>query len=231
MSWAKSLLVQNGRAGGSRRFVALRRGRYRAGVAFLVAVIVGLAFGAADQYLGSMSWLGPWASTAAQVSAPWLVLPFVAGLTQQRARRAAVLGLVVSASALLGYFAMTYSPMEIHPWSFHRFAAGLVAVTTRGWYNPVYILGGLVTGPLFGFLGQRWRVKRWWVSATIVAGALCMEPLARWAAGQLMGPAPVWRTEVALGIFVAVVFTVTFLAGRRARAAIPTDGSSVNPSS
>ena len=43
--------------------------RYRFLVAFLIAAILGLAFGAADQYLGSMSWLGPWASTAAQMSA------------------------------------------------------------------------------------------------------------------------------------------------------------------
>ena len=93
-------------------------------MAYLVAVIVGLAFGAADQYLGSMSWLGPWASTAAQMSAPWLILPFVVGITQQRARRAAALGLVVTVSALLGYFAMTYSPMEIHPWTLSRFSSG-----------------------------------------------------------------------------------------------------------
>jgi hypothetical protein len=198
-------------------------------VGYLVAVIVGLAFGAADQYLGSMSWLGPWASTAAQVSAPWLVLPFLAGLTQRRARRAAVLGLVVTASALLGYFAMTYSPMEIHPWSVDRFTAGMVAVTTRGWYNPVYILGGLVTGPLFGFLGQRWRVRRWWVSAAIVAGTLCLEPLARWASGQLIGPTPVWTTEVALGVLVATVFAFRFLSSRRRRATVPSNGPPVDP--
>jgi hypothetical protein len=125
---------------------------------------LGLAFGAADQQLGTLTAeLGPWTSTAAQMSAPWLVLPFLIGLTQSDARRAAVLGLVVTASALVGYFAMTYSPLEIHPWTLDRFTSGFVAVTTSG-YNPLYVLGGLVTGPLFGLLGQRWRLRRSWVS-------------------------------------------------------------------
>ena len=54
--------------------------RYRCSVIFLIGVIVGLAFGAGDQFLGSRSiTLGLWASTAAQVSAVWLVLPFPPG--------------------------------------------------------------------------------------------------------------------------------------------------------
>jgi len=187
-------------------------------MAYLVAVILGLAFGAGDQYLGTLLWIGPWTATAAQVSAPWLILPFVAGLTQERPRRAAALGLVVTVSALFGYFAMTYSPMEIHPWTLGRFTSGMVAVTTRGWYNPLYILGGLVTGPLFGFLGQRWRVRRSLISAAIVAGALCLEPLVRLAAGQLMPPAPVWTAEVASGAVVAALFALTLMTWRRTRA-------------
>jgi hypothetical protein len=118
-------------------------------------------------------------------------------------------------SALLGYFAMTYSPVEIHPWTVHRFTTGMVAVTTRGWYNPMYILGGVVTGPLFGLLGQRWRVRRWWVSAAFVAGAICLEPLARFGAGELMPPAPVWVVEVALGAVVATLFTITVVLSRQ----------------
>jgi hypothetical protein len=183
-------------------------------VAYLLAALVGLAFGAGDQYLGTLVWLGSWTGTAAQVSAPWLVLPFVVGVTQPRARRAAMLGLVAAASALFGYFAMTYSPMEIHPWSLDRFTRGLVAVTTTG-YNPAYILGGLVGGPLFGLLGQRWRVRRSWVSAATVAGVLCLEPVARWASGQLMPPAPVWTVEVAVGAVAAALFILAILAWRR----------------
>jgi uncharacterized membrane protein (UPF0136 family) len=189
-------------------------------MAFLLAAILGLAFGATDQYLGTMLWLGSWAPTAAQVSAPWLILPFVVGMTQQRPRRAVVLGLVVTASALFGYFAMTYSPMEIHPWSLERFTTGMVAVTTTG-YNPAYIVGGLVTGPLFGFFGHRWRVRRSWVSAVLVAGALCLEPLARWATGQLSSPAHVWGVEVALGAAVAALFALAIFAPRRERELVP----------
>ena len=188
-------------------------------MAYLIAVILGLLFGAADQQLGSV--VHAWGATAAQVSAPWLVLPFLFGLSQRRARRAALLGLVATASALTGYFVMTYSPLEIHPWTFHRFTTGMVALTTRG-YNPFYILGGLVTGPLFGYLGQRWRVRRSWVSATLVAGALLLEPAVRSMTGQLSGPARVWTIEVVSGAVVAIVFIYAALTSR-GTAPIPSD--------
>jgi hypothetical protein len=90
----------------------------------------------------------------------------------------------------------------------------MIAVTSSG-YNPLFILGGLVTGPLFGLLGQRWRVRRSWVSAAIIAGALCLEPLACWATGQLMPPPPVWAAEVASGAVVAALFAYTLVAQRR----------------
>ena len=68
----------------------------------------------------------------------------------------------------------------------------------------------------FGLLGQRWRVRRSLVSASIVAGALCLEPLARWAAGRLMPPAPVWTVEVTSGAVVAALFVYALLDSRRA---------------
>lgn len=181
-------------------------------MAFFVTIVIGLVFGAGDQYLGSRSALGVWASTVSGMSAPWVVLPFLVGWTQQRARRAILFGLVATASALVGYFAMTYSPMEGVP--VDRFFPGVVAVARSG-YNPLWILGGLVTGPLYGWLGHRWRVGRSWMSASLVAGALCLEPLGRVVVGMLPPPDVVWGAEVALGSALAGSFAVTIAARRR----------------
>ena len=181
-------------------------------MAFFVAIVVGLVFGAGDQYLGSRSALGVWASTVSGMSAPWVVLPFLVGWTQERARRAMLFGLVATASALVGYFAMTYSPREGGP--VDRFLPGVVAVARSG-YNPLWILGGLVTGPLYGWLGHRWRIDRFRMGASLVAGALCLEPLGRVVVGILPPPDIVWGAEVALGAALAGFFVVASAARRR----------------
>jgi hypothetical protein len=192
-------------------------------MAYVVAALAGLAFGAGDQYLGTLtvgSALGTWTWTVSGMSAPWLLLPFVAGLTQDRARRAMALGLVVTLSALLGYFVMSHSPLEggrVEDW-----AGRVVRMITTG-YNPLWIAGGLVTGPAFGFLGQRWRMRRSWISAVAVTIALCLEPLARAAAGMDLDPAVVWLVEVAVGLCAAAAFAWA-IANRRA------DRSAASPS-
>jgi len=174
-------------------------------VLFLIAVAVGLCFGAADQYLGSLFTLGSWTVSASLLSAPWLVLPFVFGCRESRAGRAAVVGLVVTSSALSGYFLMIMSPFEGGRSSFdsHEVRGLLVS-------NTLNIVGGLVTGPLYGFLGQRWRTRRAWTSAVLVAGALCLEPLAVVAIGRgYEGSTAVWAAEIASGIAAALFFLAT----------------------
>jgi hypothetical protein len=170
---------------------------------FLAALAVGFAFGAAEQYILASGHVtrGTWGPTLSQLSAPWLVLPFLLGCSQVRPRRAAVLGLTVTLAGLAGYFTMMWSPVEGVPWS--QFAATWPTLLASQWRN---IVGGLFTGPLFGYLGQRWRTSRWWVSAAFVAGAFCLEPLARWVAGELWPPVFVWRAEVALGVTLALTF-------------------------
>lgn len=179
-------------------------------MSFALAALLGLLFGTADQYLGSMSWLGSWTSAAAQVSAPWLVLPFLVGTTEGHRRRAALLGLVAIAAALIGYFAMTYSPMEVHPWSVGRFLQGFVAIATTG-YNPAYIAAGATLGPVLGALGQRWRVERSWIGPALVAGALWLEPLVRIAIGELpyLGR-DVWIVEATIGAVASALVLVAF---------------------
>src|ERR1043166_7631203 len=181
---------------------------------YVVAAIAGLAFGAADQYLGNFSSLGAWAASVSGLSAPWLVLPFLAGATQDRRRRAMTVGLVVTLAALVGYVAMTYSPWENVPVS--RFWSGAEAVVRRG-YNPVWFAGGLVMGPVFGFLGHRWRTERSWPSGALVVATLLLEPVARVVAGMRSRPALVWEIELLIGLLAAAWF-----ASRRRRAAVPT---------
>jgi hypothetical protein len=79
---------------------------------YLIAAAAGLVFGGADQYLGSRVTLGLWASSLSGMSAPWLLLPFLCGLAQAVPRRAALAGLTVTVAALVGYFALTLSPLE-----------------------------------------------------------------------------------------------------------------------
>jgi hypothetical protein len=190
---------------------------HRRSTAFLAAIIVGLLFGSVDQYLGSLRllvWFGAWPSTVSQMSAPWLVLPFAVGCTELRPRRAMLLGLVATESALVGYFLMTLSPLEGVPLG--SFSSGLISLTRSG-LNPVYVVAGAATGLLFGLLGQRWRVDRSWTSALLVTGALCLEPMARFVAGRLSPPTAVWDAEIAVGITVAVGFVLVTLADRRTR--------------
>jgi hypothetical protein len=180
---------------------------------YLIAVVCGLAFGAIDQYLGTghvTSRIGWWTITVSGMSAPWLLLPFVAGMTQDRARRAVALGTVVTMSALAGYFVMSNSPVEAVPLT--QAGRGILADVRSG-YNPLWILGGLLTSPLFAWAGYRWRVSRSWVGPVLVTVALCCEPLARALArgrlqGGLTGSRVAWGAEIAVGLTLAAVFIV-----------------------
>jgi hypothetical protein len=183
-------------------------------MSYVVAALAGLAFGAADQYQGNFSSLGAWAASVSGLSAPWLILPFLAGSTQSRRRRAIVVGLVATLAALIGYVVMTYSPLENVPVS--RFGSGVLAMVRSG-LNPVWFVGGIVLGPVFGFLGHRWRTERWWLSAALVVATLLLEPLARTIAGMRSSPALVWELELLAGLLAGAWF-----ASRRSRSAVAT---------
>jgi hypothetical protein len=158
------------------------------------AILTSFLFGAADQYLGSVVTLGPWAVAVSTMSAPWLVLPFLVGTTRRTAQQGALIGLAATGAALIGYFAMTLSPIEgvtLSQIDLPRFAVS----QTRN------IVGGLITGPLFGLFGFRWRAQRSWIGALVIAAALCLEPLAHVVTGNSAAqPPPVWIGEIAVGL-------------------------------
>src|SRR5438093_8173224 len=76
-----------------------------------LALVLAALFGAGDQYLGSFS-MHPWMADVSLLSAPWLVLAFLAGCTQREPKPAALLGVGCTFSALIGYGLMTLSPVE-----------------------------------------------------------------------------------------------------------------------
>jgi hypothetical protein len=140
------------------------------------------------------------------------VLPFAFGFGQLQPRRAATTGLVVTITALLGYFLMIMGPFEGGQWNFSLHEARGLFVS-----NTLNIFGGFVTGPFYGFLGQRWRTRRAWISAVLVAGALCLEPFALTVAGRTLAGRSrlVWTLETAAGIATAGYFAISGLAYRR----------------
>ena len=169
----------------------------------VLALVVAAAFGAGDQYLGSFS-MHPWMADVSLLSAPWLLLPFFAGWTQRDARRAALLGLGCTFAALLGYGLMTLSPLE---------NAHLTTTTARGFLissNRIF-LGAIVTGPLFAWLGYRWRTEGRWLGAVATAALLCLEPLAHHIRSERVRLA-----EVAAGLAFASYFAVRAAARERA---------------
>jgi hypothetical protein len=171
-----------------------------------LALVLSAAFGAGDQYLGSLTgsghvWAAGWSSDISLLSAPWLVLPFVAGATQRDPRRAALLGLACTYAALLGYAVMTLSPVE---------HAHLTVATFRGFLisERSVLVGGIVTGPLFGWFGQRWRTRREIWGALLTAAVLCLEPLARRVTIDPIRYRAVWLAEVAVGLAFAAAVLV-----------------------
>ncbi len=177
----------------------------------VLALVLSAAFGAGDQYLGSLEgsghvWAAGWSAAVSLLSAPWLLLPFVAGCTERTARSAALLGLACTYVALLGYGVMTLGPLE---------HAHVTLATVRGFVGSErsVLVGGIVTGPFFGWLGWRWRVRREIASALVPAAALCLEPLARTVSIDPIRYRNVWVAEVAAGLALAAAMLVRRYAG------------------
>jgi hypothetical protein len=67
-----------------------------------------------------------------------------------------------------------------------------------------YLIGGVLTGPLFGWFGYRWRTRRDWRSALIAALVVCCEPVAHAAVGASVSFDGVWEAEVIAGLVMAL---------------------------
>lgn len=167
----------------------------------LLVVALAAAFGAADQYLGSISG-HPSATAVSLLSAPWLLVAFAAGWTQPTPKRAMTLGALGTLAALAGYWVMTVSPVEGGVLTIQEIRGLLIG-------QAALVFAAFVTGPLFGWLGNRWRTDRWSIAALIAAAALCLEPLAHLAAGSAIRSSGVGLGEVAVGLVMAAYVAAT----------------------
>ena len=178
--------------------------------------LLALVFGAADQFLGTthvMVHTGGWTTTVSNMSALWLIVPFLAGWSQRTPTRAAVAGALSLLAAFTGYWLLTLSPLE--GVSGAHAVAG-IAPLVEG--HAPWLLGGSVGAPLFGILGQRWRTTRAWTSALAVSLVLCLEPLAWVASGlgaRFSDARPVWLAEVLAGACTAVAMLTSRRRGMR----------------
>jgi Family of unknown function (DUF6518) len=185
----------------------------------VIALTAAVAFGAVDQYLPvaipMSSHLGAYlfAVEVSQMSAPWLLLPFLAGAWQSDQRRAALTGLAATWLSVLAYVLMIVSPMEGAHLTPRTFAFSLAS-------QWPWFAGGMITGPLYGWLGHRWRARPDPAAALLAALPILLEPVARWLAtrlglsstGWLVFPWPLQRSgvaaefaELAVGVLLAGV--------------------------
>lgn len=198
-------------------------------------VAVALAFGLAAAWVKGQdtdgcTGLAPLRAAFGNLSAPWLALPFWAGVGRRR-WPAAALGLAATLTALLAFYALTGLVVGLDGRSF----PADVPLWVRA--NRAYVEAGLLSGPLTGLLGCAWSLHRR-PRRLVLAGLLLLaEPLALLGLGLLRplalagGPAalrllPGWGLGVDAGpvrlsvYLVEVVLGVLLLArARRSRAA------------
>jgi hypothetical protein len=139
------------------------------------------------------------------MSAPWIVVPFLAGSGFARARHGALAGIVATLAAFAGFYVAEAVILDLgpHPWSVDlRLAAGTINVYERA---------GVLSGALYGALGTLWATGRVRAAALAVGFAFVVEPLvvlALWRGNLWGGPGilrfpALWIGEIVLGVILA----------------------------
>jgi len=142
------------------------------------------------------------------LSTPWLLVAFIPGTWTTRSRDGAIVGLVATMSALVGFYVLTSLLVDAG-------GHGIGDTLRRElWANRLYFASGALSGPLFGALGAWWRTTRS-LRATVLAGGLLMgEPIVMGALGLLFPSTivgldgvsiTVYVSELALGVILVLV--------------------------
>jgi hypothetical protein len=136
------------------------------------------------------------------LSAPWVLVPFLAGSRFRIVWRGAAVGVAVTLAAFLGFYVAEAAILDLgpHPWY-------VDLKLTVGW--NVYESWGIVSGLLYGALGALWSSRRSVIAAAAVGVAFVAEPLivlllwraGVWGGGGLLLHYPwMWSAEVLVGL-------------------------------
>jgi hypothetical protein len=146
-------------------------------------------------------------------SAPWVVIPFLAGTRFRSVSRGVLIGVAATLAAFAGFYAAEAAVLDLGTGSWIH-ALRLTLGSGR-----IYEEWGLASGALYGALGALWASRRWLAAGAAVGLAFVLEPLitlaltrARvWGGSGPLEYAWLWVAEVIVG-----VAAIALLAVRRA---------------
>ena len=175
----------------------------------------GFLYGWATSYIPaphdvSAFWVG-------NLCAPWLVIAFLAGLTQTSWPWSLAAGVATDVACVFGFYFRTLDHLHAG-WSDDPNAAppsALVQIQHFLSVNEQWFAAALVAGALYGALGQLWRRTRSLAAGLAVAAGFFAEP-ALWPLynGFYKGPWFLWAAEIVVGFAVFAGFTIV---SRRAK--------------
>ena len=160
----------------------------RPSAARLAAVLLGaFAFGvlaawAKGQNTDGVAQVSQLRNALGNLSTPWLLVAFFAGLQWSRLRDGAVVGLAATLCALAGFYLLSTLVENLGGHGF----LGDLRLELSG--NRAYFEGGVITGPIFGALGallSQWRRRPTARTSLLVGGLLIAEPLVMLALGPV----------------------------------------------
>ncbi|MDX6451807.1 MAG: hypothetical protein QOH16_1856 [Gaiellaceae bacterium] len=136
------------------------------------------------------------------LSAPWIVIPFLAATRYRSVWRATLVGVATTLAALLGFYVAEAAILDLgaHPWYIDlKLTAGSV---------NIYEKSGVFSGALYGALGGLWATRRSVLAAATVGLAFLGEPaitfvISRgglWGGGGLLDYAWMWVGEIVVGL-------------------------------
>jgi hypothetical protein len=149
------------------------------------------------------------------MSAPWVLLPFLAGTRYPRILHSALAGVAITLAAFFGFYLAEAAILDLGPLPWYtdlRLTLGS---------GHAYEAWGIASGFLYGALGGLWRVRSL-VAAPIALGltficeplvVLTVERTGLWGGGGLLDYRWLWITEVAIGLAI----TCVVFGGARAR--------------